>query len=100
MIAGLVTFLVSGILHEWIIYIALDSPTCYEQLMFFCIQAIVISYEVIVQKGVRRLTGIDLANSIPYPVSVTSMVITFFAPLFMNPLIRERLFEVFAIIEK
>jgi energy-coupling factor transporter transmembrane protein EcfT len=51
------------------------------------VYTIVISCEVIVQKGVRRLTGIDLANSIPYPVSViyTSMVTTFFAPFFFNP---------------
>jgi len=93
-LAGFATFVFSGIMHEWMILAMTSTPTTWEQQVFFTLQGVIVLAEIIVQKTVKGVTGIDLGKVVPYPVQVlyALTVGVAFNPLFHNPLIREGIY--------
>lgn len=88
-IASLATFLLSAIIHEWIILVLLDNPTTWEQFAFFMLHGIITIFEVTFQSFLK---GIIDFNHIPRPIKVlyTQFVLLLTGALFMNPFIREQ----------
>jgi hypothetical protein len=93
-IAGLMTFLFSGLLHEWTLLVMLDRDSAMEQFLFVIVHGIWTVIEVAVRKLVLRWSGIDLALTIPTEVQIiyTHSFLFLTSPLFMNPYIREELY--------
>jgi hypothetical protein len=98
-IASLCTFFISGILHEWVIFVWISPTIHLEQLIFFLIQAVIVTLEVVIQHFVYNRFSIDLANRIPFYFSViySMTTICLLAPLFLNPYIRSTSFQQFII---
>jgi hypothetical protein len=97
--ASLMTFVVSGIMHEWTIWINCVQPSRYEQLLYFTMHGFITILEVTIRKLTLRSTGVDLAKVIPYPIQLlyTHLVLMTTSPLFMNPYIREGFFLKYAL---
>ncbi|KAI8902212.1 hypothetical protein BC833DRAFT_645476 [Globomyces pollinis-pini] len=91
MVASLSTFVFSALMHEWLIYLVCDLPTTWEQMVFFSFHGLICLVEVVGRKSVKKLTGVDLAYSIPNFIQViyATSVLVFFSPWFLNPFIRE-----------
>lgn len=89
-VAGLVTFMVSSLVHEWTLLILLDHPTTYEQMSFFILHGFITTGEVAFQHLLRAL-GLDL-KKIPTILKImyaqTVLVLT--GGLFLNPFIRDK----------
>jgi hypothetical protein len=97
--ASLMTFVVSGIMHEWTIWINCVQPSRYEQLIYFTMHGFITILEVTFRKLVSAYTGVDLTKAIPYPIQLlyTHIVLMTTSPLFMNPYIREGFFLKYAL---
>jgi hypothetical protein len=98
-LASLMTFIVSGLMHEWTILINCVQPTRYEQLLYFTLHGFITITEVTIRKIIRQYAGVDLTKTIPYPVQLlyTHLVLMITAPLFQNPYIREGFFLKYAL---
>lgn len=92
-LAGLSTFIFSGLMHEWMI-VCMTMGSTYEQLAYFSIHGLLVLIEIVVLKAVKGSTGIDIGKVIPWSVQVlwTMLVGVIFAPLFHNPYIRGNLY--------
>jgi hypothetical protein len=98
-LASLMTFIVSGLMHEWTIRMNCVQPTRYEQMMYFTLHGFITIFEVTIRKIVLKSTGVDLCKAIPYPVQLiyTHLMLMITAPLFQNPYIREGYFLRYAL---
>jgi hypothetical protein len=66
-IAGLSTFLFSGLIHEWITYVITTKAIYMEQLTFFVLQGLLANLEIIIVKFFRDTFGINLGKVVPSP---------------------------------
>ncbi|KAI8897067.1 hypothetical protein BC833DRAFT_621591 [Globomyces pollinis-pini] len=94
MFGSLMTFAFSGLMHEWLIFVIFDTPSCGEQQVFFTLQGILCIMEVVVDNFILTYFKINLSDSIPKPFQIlyTTIIITLTGPLFMNPYIREGIY--------
>lgn len=89
-IAAFTTFVVSALLHEWIIYMLIREPTTLEQFTFFTLHGVMSIIETVVVDYVDLKFGVNLLNDLPYPILFLycNFLNILVAPLFFNPFIR------------
>ena len=94
MLAVFSTFLLSGLMHEWLILVMTDRPTTWEQLTFFITQGVVTVLEYLLIEFIRFITGKDILKTVPwyFLALYQNLVMMLTLPLFFNPLVRERTF--------
>ncbi|KAJ3274084.1 hypothetical protein HDV01_003577 [Terramyces sp. JEL0728] len=94
MLASMCAFTASALMHEWILFIVLDKPSCYEQLFFFMLHGLICIAEVAALKIANR-NGIRF-EKVPWIIKVlyANLVMIATGPLFMNPFLRERAWEI------
>ena len=84
-------FLVSGLMHEWIIACISPSRTTFEQFNFFLIHGIITISQVLLEKFLKNLFGHNPFSKIPsfICVPVTWILFLMTTPFFVNPWIRD-----------
>jgi hypothetical protein len=97
LIGAFATFLFSGIIHEWVIVILTRQSTTWENLLFFVIQGIITTAEVILTRSLKRHFGLQLKMPfwIAIPLNTLAFLIT--TPFFLNPWMRADLLSKLAL---
>jgi hypothetical protein len=90
--AGLMTFLFSALMHEWMIWCCFETASNGEQLVFFLFHGILSIAEVILKRILHKTTGFNWNKQVPWIIQWigTQSMIAFIAPFFFNHFIREK----------
>ena len=89
--ASFSSFLLSAVIHEWLILALCNTPTYFEHLAFFLLHGLLTVLEVMMRKATRNIFGVDPYKCIPSHVIQigTWFVMIWTANLFTAPLIRD-----------
>lgn len=96
--AVLLTFLISALYHEFIVYFTQQPDSIHpllEQTSFFMIHALVVIFESLILTTVKTVFKVDVLEWIPVPMlQLYVLVFTLCtSPLMLNPYLRERVYH-------
>ena len=99
LVGGLAAFIVSGLVHEWLIHVLQATPVTGENMLFFVIHGAITTTEVLLAKIGKRWLGFDPIKSIPHWVAtpITLLLFLITSPLFLNPWVRHNLLHAFRV---
>lgn len=90
-IASLSAFLLSALMHEWLVIALCDSPTRFEQFSFFMLHGFLSMTEVLFRKYIKRSFGMDPFKAVPSLLIniMTWAIMVYTANLFTAPFLRD-----------
>jgi hypothetical protein len=91
LLGGFGAFILSGLIHEWLVLVLMERTTTWESTIFFIIHGAIMTTEVLFSRAGKSLLGFDPIAAVPRTISIpiTAIILLVTSPLFFNPWIRE-----------